>query len=149
MGETLLIGGRNQSPVLGVDLFQERGKVRRYADGHSENPKHLIRPVNRGGLKVPFPTPDLRQALGFDEALLACAQLLLRLPALHFGAHLGAAKRTRSDRGEKEHRGIGHHPVLRNQLGKRQTHGYGSEAGAKKTWSQTASPDAQDECQKD
>jgi hypothetical protein len=65
-------------PVVGVDRVEERQKVQRRTDWQSEDPKHLIRPMDRVAFKMPFPTSNLCEALSLDQSPLTGPKLILR-----------------------------------------------------------------------
>ena len=76
----------------------------------------------------------------------SCCSTPLRCASARSFALLKALKVTAA---RHEHRGVGHHPILRKQIGKYQAHGHGSKAGANQSRAQAASPDAQDKRQED
>ena len=92
---------------------------------------------------MPFPTPDLCQALRVDESTLVGAQFFLHQLALCFGPHLGAAENRKGNCGEPEHDGVGNDSVGRSQLGEDKSGCHRGESGSDQARAQAASPQRQ------
>src|SRR6476620_1759584 len=72
-----MVGFPDFFAILPMHIIKEGRIVRWMADRSSKDPKHLIGPINRFGLKIAFPTPDLGQALCLSQPALTYSKLFL------------------------------------------------------------------------
>ena len=71
----LLVSGADRLPVLGVDHGQEVPEIQGGADGLAEDPIGLVGPYQAILDRVVFPTPQVSQGLGLEQAFLGTAKV--------------------------------------------------------------------------